>query len=486
MATSKYIQYIKEFHHNNQVELTFVYQHLDKHLNQEWVIEDQTEIEHILDFLYQKPDMDISKVWYKVLAQKANKWSMTLQLKASKKDTEVRNKDWSVSLDFKDGFKFVKLKSKQAFEREGKLMSHCVAGYHGREGIEIHSLRDEKNNPHCTIEIRIEWSYINQIKWKGNGSIDPKYIDYVVRFLEKKGKDIRDYDMKNLGYRTIDNIPFADQLGLKAKAYRWRFLHTEKSIDWVFPSWFDNVTMKELPAILDQCDYYKDKIPPEWWIDKDKNISMISRDYEQRVPRDQRLILVKTRQENGYDTQRVVFGAVIVWRVNNVIAMWLSHLEWRNNVIHGSYRNSIIGDENLLYWSGCIKGNKNTIHGSGYISGNKNICMLSVWSNRNLTIQWSDNRIMMGTYLHWMHLTVLDGEGNTITYFSNGKPRTIFLHPMTQYRFHTKVGKHKVRLTWYDKYRYIQVLAKYKRSYNQLEQAWIDTNFPLLWSQSNT
>jgi hypothetical protein len=81
---------------------------------------------------------------------------MKLQLKASKKDTEVRNKDWSVSLDFKDGFKFVKLKSKPAFEREGKLMSHCVSGYHGREGIEIHSLRDEKNNPHCTIEIRIE------------------------------------------------------------------------------------------------------------------------------------------------------------------------------------------------------------------------------------------------------------------------------------------------------------------------------------------
>lgn len=102
MDLSKYIQYIKEFHNNNQVELTFVHQHLDKHLNQEGVEENQTEIEHILDFLYQKPDMDISKVGYKVLAQKANKWSMKLQLKASKKDTEIRNKDWSISLDFKD------------------------------------------------------------------------------------------------------------------------------------------------------------------------------------------------------------------------------------------------------------------------------------------------------------------------------------------------------------------------------------------------
>jgi hypothetical protein len=59
---NKYIQYIAEFHQNNKVELTFVEHHLAKHLSTEGVTEDQTEIEHILDFLYQKPDMDISKV----------------------------------------------------------------------------------------------------------------------------------------------------------------------------------------------------------------------------------------------------------------------------------------------------------------------------------------------------------------------------------------------------------------------------------------
>ena len=30
-------------------------------------------------------------------------------------------------------------------------MSHCVASYYGRD-VEIYSLRDKKNLPHCTLE----------------------------------------------------------------------------------------------------------------------------------------------------------------------------------------------------------------------------------------------------------------------------------------------------------------------------------------------
>jgi hypothetical protein len=30
-------------------------------------------------------------------------------------------------------------------------MSHCVASYYGRD-VEIYSLRDNKNLPHCTVE----------------------------------------------------------------------------------------------------------------------------------------------------------------------------------------------------------------------------------------------------------------------------------------------------------------------------------------------
>ncbi|WP_353889043.1 PcfJ domain-containing protein [uncultured Flavobacterium sp.] len=55
----------------------------------------------------------------------------------------------------------VTLKSESSYIREGKLMSHCVGSYYGRDKI-IYSLRDSKNNPHCTIE------HGQQIKGKGN------------------------------------------------------------------------------------------------------------------------------------------------------------------------------------------------------------------------------------------------------------------------------------------------------------------------------
>ena len=67
--------------------------------------------------------------------------------------------DFDIALDFKDGFKFVLLKSESAYAREGKIMSHCAASYFGRNS-KIYSLRDENNNPHCTIEED------NQIKGK--------------------------------------------------------------------------------------------------------------------------------------------------------------------------------------------------------------------------------------------------------------------------------------------------------------------------------
>jgi hypothetical protein len=111
------------------------------------------------------------------LIEKKNKRHKKLQ-ETSSKDIEVEGTDYEVILDFKDGFKFVKLLSESCYQREGKLMSHCVASYYGRS-VEIYSLRDSSNNPHCTIEKD------RQIKGKGNGKIDLKYIDYVVKFLEK-------------------------------------------------------------------------------------------------------------------------------------------------------------------------------------------------------------------------------------------------------------------------------------------------------------
>jgi hypothetical protein len=45
-----------------------------------------------------------------------------------------------------------------------------------------------------------------QIKGKGNGDIHPKYIKYVVAFLEKTGQEVRESEMNHLGYVDISKI----------------------------------------------------------------------------------------------------------------------------------------------------------------------------------------------------------------------------------------------------------------------------------------
>ena len=190
----KYLLLIKRFQDNNKAGIYFVENQLKKHLESNE--ENQTEIEHILDYLYSTNK--IFKIGYITIKEKADKWSKKLQ-KLSSKDKEKEGKDYEVVKKWK-GFKMVKLISKSAYNREGKLMNHCVSSYYGKDD-EIYSLRDKNNKPHCTISKSSQ-----QIKGKGNGSIHPKYIKYVVEFLEYLKIDVRDSEMKNLGYVNIEKI----------------------------------------------------------------------------------------------------------------------------------------------------------------------------------------------------------------------------------------------------------------------------------------
>ncbi len=187
----KYLQLIEQFHENNPIEIDFIKTQLKG-----W--ESQDEVEHMLDFMYSNKHKKLEWLSYKLILAKTKKWDIQLQ-KVSSKDTEKEWIDFETYLDFWDGFRIVKLISKQCYEREWKLMSHCVWWYFGRNTT-IYSLRDSQNKPHCTIE---DW---NQVKWKWNGSIDPKYVEYVVKFLEKKWMTVWENEMKNLGYHKLDSI----------------------------------------------------------------------------------------------------------------------------------------------------------------------------------------------------------------------------------------------------------------------------------------
>ena len=177
------------------------------------------EVEHILDWIVMTAPKNLHNISYLQAKTKTEKWSQKLQKDASN-ITELPE-DTEVVLDFKDGFKIVKLVGENAYKREGVLMRHCVASYYGRD-VEVYSLRDEHNNPHCTMEKD------QQVKGKGNGDIDPKYIEYVVKFLEWSGMEVGDSEMKHLGYINVDK--FKKYLHKDTKFFNKKYWYTKNQL----------------------------------------------------------------------------------------------------------------------------------------------------------------------------------------------------------------------------------------------------------------
>ena len=79
---------------------------------------------------------------------------------------------------FEDGMRIIKLTTRDMYQREGKRMSNCVAGYHKRKGIDIYSLRTSDNSKSkATIEVR---TYNVPKRRRGTPSEDPQQVEKVV------------------------------------------------------------------------------------------------------------------------------------------------------------------------------------------------------------------------------------------------------------------------------------------------------------------
>jgi hypothetical protein len=187
---------------NNEIVTQWINKNLVNYLKKH--PENQTEIEHIIDYLNSddRPKR-ITFMSYDEAKNGALKWTKKLVKKAAHIiETE---KDVEVVYKFQNGVKLVRLDSKAAYEREGYLMRHCVASYYNKQNLTIYSLRDQQNKPHCTIEVQKDGEIINQIKGKGNGPIHPKYIKYVLKCLKKIGYNVKLNEMSALGYAS--NLP---------------------------------------------------------------------------------------------------------------------------------------------------------------------------------------------------------------------------------------------------------------------------------------
>lgn len=169
--------------------------------------ENQSEIEHIIDFLNSdRAPTRLSKMSYAQAQASAAKW-MATQIKKGGNIIETEEDVKVVLRSRSTGFVFVQLIGENAFKREGFLMGHCVASYFNKKDVAVYSLRDAQNNPHCTIEVNKESNNdkVNQIKGKGNGPIHPNYIKYVIKILKYFKMDVRDSEMTNLGYICPSN-----------------------------------------------------------------------------------------------------------------------------------------------------------------------------------------------------------------------------------------------------------------------------------------
>ena len=172
-----------------------------------------TEAEHLLDWIEAVKPPKLQKMRLVEAKTNADKWSKAQQAKGN--DISETAKDVKLFMEV-GGFEIVQLVGENAFKREGLLMAHCCASYYGKKDTKIYSLRDNKNMPHCTIEVT-GGNNIQQIKGKGNGEIHPNYIEAVIAFLEKIGLPVRDSEMENLGYINKEWLVFKETDGRNSK-----------------------------------------------------------------------------------------------------------------------------------------------------------------------------------------------------------------------------------------------------------------------------
>jgi hypothetical protein len=136
---------------------------------------------------------------------------------------------------FDEGYRIVKLLSSTALDREGSLMGHCVGagGYDNalKSGRAVFfSLRDPRNRPHVTMEVRIADKKVLQARGKQNAYPIKKYAKMIEAFSKQEGYDLSGEKVGLAELRTPDgqildpdNLP-EDRVVIAGHQGGWRTL----------------------------------------------------------------------------------------------------------------------------------------------------------------------------------------------------------------------------------------------------------------------
>lgn len=122
-------------------------------------------------------------------------------------------------------FKIVSITKNHDLQIEGAKMGHCVGGggYYNRlsDAYKILSVRDEKNEPHATIEL--DGKFVRQIKGKQNKTPIDKYIPIIVLWIIDRHLDVTDCN---------DFLNFPEELMIDGQLYELiKFEIIEENID---------------------------------------------------------------------------------------------------------------------------------------------------------------------------------------------------------------------------------------------------------------
>lgn len=143
------------------------------------------KIQHVLDWFRSGAAPEkLDRLTVPEAFKQSDAWTQKFLKK--KVDEEEAGVGEKIIKQYDDGYSWREMISEASLAREGKLMGHCAGGYwkNVESGqVAIWSLRDKKNEPHCTMELHPGTEYIQQIKGKQNAAVVPQYHPYVKDIL---------------------------------------------------------------------------------------------------------------------------------------------------------------------------------------------------------------------------------------------------------------------------------------------------------------
>lgn len=156
-------------------------------MNQKVKNSDFEHYSHMIDYFRSdkfNAEMGLSNLYGATLSsveEKVRKWSQV------KPNSVMDDPQGNIPVYEIDNYMWYQLTSEKALDYESFIMGHCVGQGSYDNGlragtIKIFSLRDSKNNPHCTIELRE--GKLAQVKGIKNGTILPKYRKACAAFIK--------------------------------------------------------------------------------------------------------------------------------------------------------------------------------------------------------------------------------------------------------------------------------------------------------------